>query len=42
MATYEKPQVNDLGTLVELTAAGAQPNADAPQGNNNTAFSVGP
>ena len=42
MAAYEKPQVSDYGTLVELTAAGAQPNADIPQGNDNTAFSVGP
>jgi len=42
MSGYEKPQVSDYGTLVELTAAGTFPNADVPHGNANTAFSVGP
>jgi hypothetical protein len=39
MATYEKPEVVDYGTLVELTAAGTLLNADVPHGNANTAYS---
>jgi hypothetical protein len=42
MPTYEKPEVIDYGTLVELTANGSKPNADVPFGNDNTAFSPGP
>ena len=38
---YERPSVVDYGTLVDITRAGHQPNADVPGGNNNTAFSVG-
>ena len=40
--TYERPGITDYGTLLDLTLAGDQPNADAPQGNNNTAFSAAP
>jgi hypothetical protein len=39
METYEKPDVKDYGTLVELTANGNLLNADV-QGNPNTAFSA--
>jgi hypothetical protein len=41
MATYESPELTDYGTLLELTQAGTVPNADVPNGNNDTAFSVG-
>ena len=34
-STYESPRVMDYGTLVDITRAGAQVNADAPGGNNN-------
>lgn len=37
---YERPSVVDYGTLVDITRAGAAPNADLPKGNNNTAFPV--
>ena len=40
MATYEKPELTDYGTLVELTAQGTMPNADVPQGNSNSAYSA--
>jgi len=42
METYEKPEVIDYGTLLELTATGNKPFADLPHGANNTAFSPGP
>lgn len=37
---YESPDVKDYGTLLDLTQAGTAPNADVPQGNDNTAFPV--
>jgi hypothetical protein len=41
--SYEKPQVTDLGTLVELTASGHQLHRDIPKGSPgstpNSAFS---
>lgn len=37
---YERPSVVDYGTLIDITRAGDQPNADIPNGNNNTAFPV--
>lgn len=40
MATYEKPQVNDYGTLVELTATSTLANSDSPTGVPDTAFST--
>ena len=36
---YEAPQVIDYGSVSELTHQGGAPNADVPQGNDNTAFS---
>lgn len=35
---YQSPEVKRLGTFRELTKQGSAPNADLPQGNNNTAF----
>jgi hypothetical protein len=35
---YHAPQCRRLGTVQELTQAGGSPNADTPQGVNNTAF----
>jgi hypothetical protein len=32
---YERPNVVDYGTLVELTAAGGLPNGDVPHGVGN-------
>ena len=32
---YETPRVLDYGTLVDITRAGSQTNADVPKGNNN-------
>ena len=37
---YQAPNAQRLGTVQELTKAGSAPNADVPQGNNNTAFPV--
>ena len=39
---YERPGITDYGTLLDLTLAGHAPNADAPNGANNTAFSPAP
>ena len=39
---YERPGITDYGTLLDLTLGGDQPNADAPGGANNTAFSPAP
>lgn len=38
---YEKPEITDHGTLVELTRAGHHTNSDTPFGNNDTAFAPG-
>ncbi|HEX3976851.1 MAG TPA: lasso RiPP family leader peptide-containing protein [Solirubrobacteraceae bacterium] len=35
---YEKPEITDYGTLVDLTRAGHHMNADSPFGNDDTAF----
>ena len=35
---YEKPQITDYGTLVDLTRAGHHTNSDSPFGNDDTAF----
>lgn len=35
---YEKPEITDYGTLVELTRAGHHQNSDSPFGNNDTAY----
>jgi hypothetical protein len=35
---YEKPEITDYGTLVDLTRSGSHTNSDAPFGNNDTAF----
>jgi hypothetical protein len=35
---YQTPRCRRLGTLQELTLNGSEPNADLPNGNNNTAF----
>ena len=40
MAAYEKPEISDYGTLLELTAASNQPNADTEGGVAGTAFSA--
>lgn len=38
--SYEKPEVTDYGSLVELTAVGGNaPNSDIPKGLPNSAFS---
>ena len=38
--SYEKPEVTDYGSLVELTAIlGNQVNSDVPKGLPNSAFS---
>jgi hypothetical protein len=36
---YEKPQVTDYGSLLELTKSGHVLNKDVPNGSPNTAFS---
>ena len=38
--SYERPEVTDYGTLLELTEASTFQNADSPQGIANTAFPV--
>jgi hypothetical protein len=38
--TYEKPEVTDYGTLVELTAGGSAPLCDAPCGVPTNDFSA--
>jgi hypothetical protein len=36
---YEKPEITDYGTLVELTEAGHHTNSDIPNGTNpSTAY----
>ena len=35
---YEKPEITDYGTLVDLTRSGHHANSDSPFGNDNTAF----
>jgi hypothetical protein len=35
---YERPEVTDYGTLIDLTEASTFTNADTPQGVPNTAF----
>jgi hypothetical protein len=42
MGRYERPEVTDYGTLLDLTLSGNLPNADVPQGAPNTAEPVGP
>lgn len=40
MVKYEKPEVVDYGTLLQLTqSAGHQTNSDLPKGKPNTAYS---
>jgi hypothetical protein len=36
MDSYERPEVTDYGTLLDLTEAGTTMNADAPAGSPNT------
>jgi hypothetical protein len=38
MVKYERPKIVDYGTLLQLTQQGSAPNADLPNGNNNTAY----
>ncbi|HTU96521.1 MAG TPA: hypothetical protein VMF14_11825 [Solirubrobacteraceae bacterium] len=35
---YEKPEVTDYGTLLDLTRAGHHTNSDSPFGNDDTAY----
>jgi hypothetical protein len=35
---YEKPEITDYGTLVDLTRTGHHMNSDVPNGNDDTAF----
>jgi hypothetical protein len=38
---YQTPELVVHGDLEKITLAAGSPNADAPQGNNNTAYSPG-
>jgi hypothetical protein len=38
MESYERPEVTDYGTLLDLTEASTLANADSPLGVPNTAF----
>ena len=40
--TYSEPSLIVHGDVEEITQSGVMPNADLPQGNNNTANSPGP
>jgi hypothetical protein len=40
MSTYERPDVTDYGTLMELTEALNLTNSDSPTGTPDTAFPV--
>jgi hypothetical protein len=39
--SYEKPEVIDYGTLLDLTQSGHHANSDVPLGSNDTAFAPG-
>ena len=39
---YFTPELTVHGDVEKITRTGGAPNADAPHGNNNTAFSPGP
>jgi len=38
---YTSPSVQELGALKDITESGERPDADTPQGEDNTAFKPG-